>query len=134
MAFQDSLSVVPKTLSTLIDTIISKCKKGYGKALDCKVVSLTHAIMSAARPRLFLSMIQVSLAVHMHRTFDSANAVNVLHNLSFAASYKVCKKYGVSAMMTAQPEVIDSFHQWIFDNADVNIRTLVGFGTWHGIQ
>ena len=87
MAFQDSLSVVPKTLSTLIDTIISKRKKGYRKSLDRKVASLTHAIMLAARPRSFLSMIQVGLAVHMHRTFGSANDVNVLHNLSFAASY-----------------------------------------------
>ena len=133
MAFQDSLSVVPKTLSTLIDAIISKRMKGYRKALDCKAASLTHAIMSAARPRSFLSMIQIGLVVHMQCTFRSANAVNVLHNLSFAASYKECKKYEVSAMMTAQPEVIYSFHQWIFNNADIDIGTLDGFGMWYGM-
>ena len=42
---------------------------------------------------------------------NNINAVNLLHNLSFVASYKECKKYEVSAMMTGQPEVIDSFHQ-----------------------
>ena len=131
-AFYEEKSKDPEE-ERMIDTIISKRKKGYRKAIGRKVASLTQDIMSAARPRSFLSTIQVGLAVHMHRTFGSANAVNVLHNLSFAASYKECKKYEVPVMLTAQPEVIDSFHQWIFDNADVNIRTLDGIGKWHGM-
>ena len=134
MAFQDPLSVIPNSLSTLIDRIISKRKRGSREALDRKVPSISHAIMSAASPRFFLSMFQVGLSVHMHRRLGSANAVNILHNLSFAAFCKESKRYELSAIMSSTPEIIDSsFHQWIFDNADVNTRTLDGYGTWHGM-
>ena len=88
--------------------------------------------MSAARPRSFLSMFQVGLSVHMHRRLCSANAVNILHNPSFAASYKESKRYELSAMMSSTPEIIDSsFHQWIFDNADVNTLHMAWYGC-HG--
>ena len=131
IAFQDPLSVIPNSLSTLIDRIISKRKRGSRKFLDRKVASISHAIMSVARPRSFLSMFQVGLSVHMHHRLGS---VNILHNLSFAASYKESKRYELPATMSSMPEIIDnSFHQWIFDNADVNTRTIDGYGTWHGM-
>jgi hypothetical protein len=61
----DDMSIVPEILRTFTHAVINKAKKGStaGKTRKCTVIN--HAIISATRPRSFLSMIQVGLSVYM---------------------------------------------------------------------
>ena len=54
--------------------------------------------------------------------------------MGICASYSEARRYEASAALQNQP-VIDhqAFKQFVFDNADFNIRTLDGYGTFHSM-
>ena len=50
------------------------------------------------------------------------------------ASYQEAVNFETSAVHHARPAIDhDAFEQWVFDNADVNIRTLDDLGTFHAM-
>ena len=128
----DDISIVPETLRTFTDAVINKAKKGNtaGKTRRCTVIN--HAIISATRPRSFLSMIQVGLSVYIHRHLESRHLIDILSSVGVCASYTEARRYEASAMLGPQQGVSEeSFEQFIFDNADFNIRTIDGYDTFH---
>ena len=68
----------------------------------------------------------------LHRRFASRGLIDMLHAMGVCASYQEAVDFETSAVHHARP-IIDmtNFEQWVFDNADVNIRTLDGLGTFH---
>ena len=54
--------------------------------------------------------------------------------MGLCASYGEARRYESSAMLDDQPTIHpDSFKEFVFDNADFNVRTLDGYGTFHSM-
>lgn len=67
-----------------------------------------------------------------HRKFGSKKVINICDSLGFCASYKEATLYEASATFTAPPEIKPgTFVQFVHDNADFNINTIDGKGTFH---
>lgn len=88
---------------------------------------INHAIISAIRPRSFLSSIQLGLGLTLHRLFGSKHLINMLNSMGVCASYSETSLY-LNSLITAGSPVVkeEAFIQHVFDNADVNVRTLDG--------
>ncbi|KAK3923564.1 Tyrosine--tRNA ligase [Frankliniella fusca] len=94
--------------------------------------AISQSIVSACRPRSYISPIQLHLSVHAFLNEGSRQLIDLLHSLGFAASYTESRRFIGSLLNTEQPEdMTRRFVQWAFDNADYNVRTLDGHGTFH---
>ncbi|XP_076055200.1 facilitated trehalose transporter Tret1-like [Oratosquilla oratoria] len=87
---------------------------------------------------IVLETVGPGLAVHLSQKYGSKHLLNVLSALGLCASYAEAALFQVSALQhPAKEPPNDSFAQFVFDNADVNISTIDGFNTFHsmgGIQ
>ncbi len=133
-AYDDTNSVVPETLNTFMDNVINTGKKGPKTDRKRKCTVINHAIITATRPRSFISMIQVGLSVYVHRHVGSRHLTDILYAMGVCSSYNEARRYEASAMLQNRPSVeANSFSQFVFDNADFNVRTLDGYGTFHSM-
>ena len=124
------LSYLPTTLQLFLGTVM------HGKDTGVKVASIGQAIMQAARPRVLLAPLQVSLAVQLHHHFASRFLVDTLHSLGFCASYQEVKRFEGNAAVDQGvniPNHTSQFIQYAADNVDHNIVTLDGNDTFHGM-
>lgn len=131
--------VIPESLSLLINSIIMpKPQQKNCKSLKRKSIAIQHSLMSAVRPRSFLSPLGIGLSVHLHRRYGSKMLVDLLSNLGVCASYKEALKYEASVTVNRQTTIDpEAYVQFVFDNADHNVNTLDGHSTFHamgGIQ
>ena len=123
---------VPETLKVFLEEVIVKGKKGETKTYKAKCVSIAHAIISATRPRSFISSILLGIAVYVHRKFGSELLLNILSRFGFSASYKDAALYQASVILA--PKELPRFgavSQFVFDNADYNVHTIDGKYTIH---
>jgi hypothetical protein len=126
-------NLIPESLSTLIDTIIlPKADTENTERFIRKSQAIQHCIVSASRPRSFISPILHGLSVHLHRKFGSRLLIDLLSNLGFCNSYKETMRYESSVTMNNVTSFDDSAYvQYIFDNADHNVQSIDGNGTFH---
>ncbi|KYN11020.1 hypothetical protein ALC57_16838 [Trachymyrmex cornetzi] len=111
---EDVNASIPESLQFLLNNIILKNKRGSLESYNIKCTSICHAIMSAVRPRSFLSPLQIGVAVMLHRKFASKKIIDILNNLGVCCSYaEAC--------------------QYVFDNADFNTNTLDAANTFHSM-
>lgn len=98
---------------------------------------LCHVIMSALRPRAFVSNLQLGLSVYLHRQFGSQRLIDILSCLGLCATYKETSLYKASALFHPQPRIFSPdegcFIQYVADNADHNVATIDGFNTFHSM-
>lgn len=126
---------IPESLTFFLKNIIYKGKHTNDAAmkhLETKCTSISHAIMSAVRPRLFLSPVQLALAVTLHRKFGSKQIINICNYLGFCSSYYEATLYE-SSIMYQDPFSLKpgSFIQFVHDNADFDTNTIDGRNTFH---
>ena len=114
------LSYLPTTLQLFLGTVM------HGKDTGVKVASIGQAIMQAARPRVLLAPLQVSLAVQLHHHSASRFLVDTLHSLGFEGNAAVDQGVNI-------PNHTSQFIQYAADNVDHNIVTLDGNDTFHGM-
>ncbi|KAJ8892917.1 hypothetical protein PR048_005498 [Dryococelus australis] len=99
-----------------------------------KSLTIQHCIGAAARPRYFVSPIHNGLSIHLHRQLGSKLLIYILSNFT----YRETLKYEASATLNSSTCIKKlTYAQYIFDNADYNIRTLNGYGSFHvmgGVQ
>jgi len=126
-----AVQFIPQSLLMLLQGLF------VGKNTDLKVASIGQAIMQATRPRVILAPLQFGLATEMHHQFSSRFIVDTLHKHGFSCSYSEVRKFEKSAALTQGAELPEpgsgEFIQHVGDNVDHNIRTLDGFGTFHGM-
>ena len=89
--------------------------------------------MSATRPCSFLSPLLIG--AYLHWKYDSENLKNMLHAFSFCCPYDEARRYQWSALFGSSPfpPNDDVFAQFVFDNADDNVKSLDGHGTFHSM-
>lgn len=135
---EDCDNDIPSSLKFFLDAVIVKGKRGNERKWQTKVTSIAQAVISATRPRSFISSIQVGFGALLSRKYGSKDLIQTAHELDFCCSYDEVRMFEVSCINHPQSIVHpDTFSQFVFDNADVNVDTLDGSNTFHamgGIQ
>jgi hypothetical protein len=128
---QDSPNMVPDSLKRLLSRIITT-KSDNVLVCERRRTAIAHSIISACRPRSFVSPILLAISVYINRKYESRELVDILSSLSFADDYTEIQRL-YSAMLSDEQlyDLKGDITNFIFDNADINVRTLTGHGTWH---
>lgn len=130
--FNDLDASIPNSLQLFLEKLILKYKKSSSNYHKMKCTSIGHAIISAVRPKSFLSPLHIGLSVMLYRKFGSKRLIDICHNLSFYSPYKEAQLYEAFAALQSEtlinPGTCDQF---VCDNADFNVDTLDGKGTFH---
>lgn len=139
----DSYKSPDEFFSTVKDDILQKLfnflkRAMYGddetriKPNVLKIESIAHSIISAARPRCFMSHLQLALALYIHRKTGSQLILDLFSKLGVCSSYRHMQLFEASAIKY-QPKIDTgrSFVQFVFDNTDHNVSTLDGHETFH---
>lgn len=82
------------------------------------------------------TVLQIGLAVQLHLLHGSRSLIDILHSHGFCSSYNEVLKFEISAAVTSNTNLDisqDYFVQYVADNADHNLCTLDGKGTFHGM-
>ena len=102
-------------------------------------VSFGQAIVHSLRPRSSIPPVLFGTAVQMEHVFGSKWLLKEMSALGYSMSYDEVTRFKQNVH---RHERIDdylkdyfpgSFHQWHGDNADINVGTLDGKGTFHGM-
>ena len=103
--------------------------------VERKKVAIGHALINAVRPRSFISPVLLGIAVYFNTRLESREGVDILSSLSFCDDYKELLRLFDSLIPDDDCEEFDillhDFLNFVFDDADINIRTLTGLGTFH---
>lgn len=129
---------IPETLTDFLDILIRSNKKPKSRnkfKWKKRIASISHSIISHARPRSFLSPILLGLSSMIHKKYASKGLIEALSYLGFCASYDETLLFEASILEepdthTCSPE---AFIQYIFDNADHNTCTIDGKNTFHSM-
>ena len=127
--------IVPDRLRLLIYGILKPAKpdsddKKHGR----KSVTIQHAIISAVRPRSFVSPLHIGLGIHLHRKYGPRVLIDMLSNIRLCASYSEVTNYEAPLTTNAQFTVDKgAYIQFVFDNADYNVSTLDGHRTFYAM-
>ncbi|KAJ8867215.1 hypothetical protein PR048_031010 [Dryococelus australis] len=133
MLEEDTRNVIPETLKVFTENVTKKDNE-LPKSLHRKQIIINHSIIAACRSRSFHSTIHIALAVYLYRRYGSRLLIDVFHSMGVCSSYSEAKTYLKCGTVYVRPVIDDSaFFQFVFDNADVNIRTLTGLGTFHSL-
>lgn len=124
---------IPKSLKCFLQSVM-KSKGKHSQSSDKKVVTVANSIIAAARPRSYISPLQIGLGIYLHRKFASRSLVDMLSNIGISVSYKEVLKYETSLTQNNLLKIDpNAFLQFVFDNADHNVRTIDGHGTFHAM-
>ncbi|KAG5870423.1 hypothetical protein JTB14_024068 [Gonioctena quinquepunctata] len=126
-------SLISEMLKHSITTLIIDRKKGrYKDKWKDKSHAISHLIISAVRPRSFLSNLQVGLAAYIYEKFGSRKLLDVLSSLWFRSTYVKAVWFEISPTLKTESELCaEGFIQFIYDNADFNTQTIDGYSTFH---
>lgn len=123
---------VPESLKTLISCMLSPTGN---RATEKKRLSIEQMILSAVRPRSYLSPFLIALGVYFYRKYDSRMMIDILHTFGMCCSYDEARRYQASllAAETPFPDNEEAFVQFVFDNADWNVSSLDGNKSFHSM-
>lgn len=128
------VSSVPPTLHTFFETLVISDKRRGKEKYERRIRVIQNMIISLVRVQSFLSPIMLGVGVHLHRKYGSRYLIDLLFALGISISYKECLKFENLAVINQSQAVnTESFIQFVFDNADINVRTLDGYGTFHSM-
>ncbi|CAH0403847.1 unnamed protein product [Chilo suppressalis] len=93
---------------------------------------IAHSIISAIRPKSFISSLLLSTGLYINRKSGSKLIVNLLAKLGVCASYHSVALHELSAIKAEVSKIVKPcFTQYVYDNADHNPCTIDGKNTMH---
>lgn len=126
--------LIPETTRIFVEGVVLNKKKGDLEPWKKKSVAIAHSLISAVRPRSFVSPLQVGLGAFLYKKYGSRKLIDVLSSLGFCAAYNETTRFEVSTIMRPPLAVSQqAFIQMVYDNADFNIQTLDGRNTFHSM-
>lgn len=104
-------------------------KKGaYTKKWSNRILTICHIIISCVRPRSFISAILVGPPSMMYKKYASKSLINALSFLGLCSSYDGAERFENFLINNpVELQINDAYVQFVFDNADHNMITLVGY-------
>ena len=98
-------------------------------------IAIAHSLISAVRPRSFISPILLAISVYINTMHESRQLIDILSSLGFVDNYKEVQRL-YDPLMPKKEQVYGlsgDLVNFVFDNADVNVRTLTGLDIWHAL-
>ena len=101
--------------------------------INRRITTIAHSIISAARMRSFISPLLLAIT-YIHQLTASKQIIDVLSSLGISESYGELRRLQNSLTSQGIPSYDGTaFTSFIFDNADFQIATLTGHGTFHSL-
>ena len=101
------------------------------------IASIAQTIVQNSRPKSIITPIQLSLAVILHRHYESRYLIDLLHKFGLCASYAEVLHFESCAADQLGTDLhdidIDSSLHFVADNVDHNSDTIDGLNTFHGM-
>lgn len=88
---------LPETLQAFLEVTITS-KSETGDTVRRRRAGIGQALMSACRPKSFISPILLSLGVYAHRNFESKDLIEKLSAIGFSVGYEEVKRYQPAAV------------------------------------
>lgn len=131
----DRESMFSELLNLFMSLLILDDKKSKNRLrLERKVFAMQEIIISLIRERSYVPPLLTSLGIHLHRAYDSKYLNKLLFCLGLSCSYEEALSFATSATLAEEPKIaLGAFTQMVFDNADINVRTLDGRNTFHAM-
>ncbi|KAE8752846.1 hypothetical protein FOCC_FOCC000584, partial [Frankliniella occidentalis] len=127
--------LVPESLTLFLHGVTMRRKKAESAAKykkTCEV--LAHSIITATRPRSFISPLLLSLGIWVHRKTGSKTLCDILNLMGSSVSYSCISEYEKSAVIHSKLNVDgEAYIQFVFDNFDFNTDTVDGHSTVHSM-
>lgn len=130
---ENGSSMIPESLKLFLHKLLDP--KGKNAAVvSRRCTAIAHSVISACRPRSFISPVLLAIAVYIHRKYASRELIDILSSISFADDYKEVQRFENSLISAGEPSYgLNGFTQCVFDNADFNVATLTGHNTFHAM-
>ncbi|KAJ8666636.1 hypothetical protein QAD02_008298 [Eretmocerus hayati] len=128
---------IPPTLNKFLQYLIVEPKKESAESGKVKwrrkAQTIGHCIISAVRPRTFISPILLGISTTLHRKMASKGVIQYLSSIGLSATYRETMTFENSIAINAEHFEISGeiLLQLIVDNADKNTRTLDGRDAFH---
>ena len=104
---------------------------------NLNLVSLSHCIVQAARPRTVILPIQFDVGVSLDHVFGSKWLVNFVARLGLCITSDESNSFKQFVVQCGTddnlPTYCNCFTQWSADNVVYNINTVDGQGSFHGM-
>lgn len=85
---EETRNLVPVTITAFTDTHTSTKTQPIPESITRKRTFINHSIISAIRPRSFLSPLHLGLSVHLYRCYGSRHLVDMMHSVGACSSYR----------------------------------------------
>lgn len=121
----DAEKDLPNSLKCFLDNVIKPGKK-TDTLYEKKILTIGHAIISTTRPHSFISNVLLGIGVFVHKKFGS-KMLNQVNSCGFLASYTKVHLYEEASISNGAHIIdTDAFSQFVYDNADFNVKSLDG--------
>ncbi|XP_044018753.1 uncharacterized protein LOC122859338 [Aphidius gifuensis] len=119
--FLDSVQKdIPRTLSFFLEKLLFSTSEESNRG-SVKVQSIAHSIISAVRPRSFISHLQLALSTYIHKKTGSKRIIDILSKLGICSSYRKTQLLEASSIVDAPTLNIENeFIKFIDGNTDDN--------------
>nr|CAH7764460.1 unnamed protein product [Callosobruchus chinensis] len=124
---------IPRGLKRLLNNLLLvKSGSEPSEGLNVQRDSIAHTIISALKPKQFISKLGLAIGTYVLRKTGSKLIVNLLNKLGVSASYYHTQLYEASTIMDPpNMRKENAFVQFVFDNTDHNVNTMDGHETFH---
>jgi len=124
------LNLILQAIRTFMENLFT------GKDIERKIGGIGQAIVQSVHPKSIAAPLQLGLAITLHHSFGSRQLIDLLHPLGFCSSYGDVVDFERNSAVEINTDLEGyspqfSAHITIADNADHNIATIDGKGTFH---
>ena len=126
-------TMVPESLKVFLHKLLDP--NGKNATVVCRrCTAIADSVISARRPRSFISPVLLAIALYIHRKYASRELIDILSSISFADDYREVQRFENSLISVGELSYdLNGFTQFVFDNADFNVAILTGHNTFHAM-
>ena len=125
--------LVPPLFLRLLQGLVSSKSKDQ-KVINRRITTIAHSIISAARMRSFISPLLLAIPSYIHQLTAPRQIIDVLSSLGISESYGELRRLQNALPSQSIPSYDSTaFTRFIFNNADFQIATVTGHGTFHSL-
>ena len=126
-------TLIPESLKCFLHKLIDPQDR-KSTVVNRRCTAIAQAIISACRPKSFISPVLLAIALYIHHKYSSRELIDILNSISFANDYREVQRFENSFISTCQPSyALNGFTQFVFDNEDFNISALTVHNTFHAM-
>lgn len=91
---ENGSTMIPESLALFLNKLLDPKGKS-SSVVNRRCIAIAHAVISACRPRSFISPLLLSIAMYIHRKYASRELIDILSSISFADDYKEVQRSSI---------------------------------------